>query len=1044
MLITRIELENIKSYRRVSVDFRRGTTAISGANGAGKTTLVEAIGYALFDYLPYNQNNFVREGEKHGRITVHLLGNDERPYVIERRCGSGARWSVFDTEANMRLEQREDVQDKLRELFGIDRERPLNSLFRDALGVPQGTFTAIFLETASKRKQTFDALLQIEDYKIAADTLLEAQKLYKEQMQEQQIEMKRLEYETRNLEDWREQLKEARQQDEQQKMQNVQWSVQLTQHEERFVLLIQQSEQVKELRRSYESSQNNHQHQQTLLQDREQRLQAARDAQRIVTESSSDHQRYLLALETLKRLRQDEQKRNGLRQRQAMQQKTAATTEANIKNWQARLTEVAEAQRQLEALRPLVAQQEALEQQRDELIQMVTRYTAIVDEGKRLSKQFAESQSKQEGLQKRIRAIEPLRELAHLFPERSEALTQLRIQSNEKNNKYRQWQEKREQLRLKQLERDDIASKLRKAEHNIDVIEEHRQEAEEMPTLEDQLQHCTAQRHRLEGNVEGYRKSREQSAGGQCPLLHEPCQNIKIRGVASLEFYFDGLLKEERLQLATLQQQQERILERKEAIKKYAEALNNLGRYVERRDGLAEQLQHLAIEISRLERETSELSQELDALKQLEQQMSAAETAHNESKQAEMQTRELDGLYKQLVQWQEQARQLESDLQERLVQARELQGSEAQLKQVREELEQLRDPRARSKAQQAIIDQQSAFEQRLHTEERQWQETQHQLQQLSQQLAAYDTLDTDIGTQEAVCQASLTGYQNYLKNETEARLLPEREQVYQQHRTATEQAAHVLQESEHAYREAEMQFDQAELDTTRAEIDRLRSGLASLAEKMQHHQHSMNQLGQQIAQAEALQIELGKAQQEQQTLEDLHTMLAQFRSLIKEAAPHVLKARLNDISAEANRIFGEIMGDRSAQLSWQNDYEIILRRQGANRGFAQLSGGEQMSAALAVRLALLKKLSSLNLAFFDEPTQNMDELRRMNLAEQIRRVRGFEQLIVISHDDTFEQGLDSIVRLRKSDGETRLLSEEELREGQWMQREEAEVQSYAS
>jgi exonuclease SbcC len=55
----------------------------------------------------------------------------------------------------------------------------------------------------------------------------------------------------------------------------------------------------------------------------------------------------------------------------------------------------------------------------------------------------------------------------------------------------------------------------------------------------------------------------------------------------------------------------------------------------------------------------------------------------------------------------------------------------------------------------------------------------------------------------------------------------------------------------------------------------------------------------------------------------------------------------------------------------------------------------------------------------------MDILRRSNLAEQIRRVRGFDQLFVISHDDTFEQGLDSLIRLRKLDGETRLLTEDE-------------------
>src|SRR5260370_42270212 len=84
-----------------------------------------------------------------------------------------------------------------------------------------------------------------------------------------------------------------------------------------------------------------------------------------------------------------------------------------------------------------------------------------------------------------------------------------------------------------------------------------------------------------------------------------------------------------------------------------------------------------------------------------------------------------------------------------------------------------------------------------------------------------------------------------------------------------------------------------------------------------------------------------------------------------------------------------------------------------------------MSAAFAVRLAFLKKLSSLNIAFFDEPSQNMDELRRTNLAEQIRRVRGCDQLFVISHDDSFEQGRDSLVRLRKMDGQTQILTEDD-------------------
>src|SRR2546426_8000647 len=135
---------------------------------------------------------------------------------------------------------------------------------------------------------------------------------------------------------------------------------------------------------------------------------------------------------------------------------------------------------------------------------------------------------------------------------------------------------------------------------------------------------------------------------------------------------------------------------------------------------------------------------------------------------------------------------------------------------------------------------------------------------------------------------------------------------------------------------------------------------------MQTLQHRIADLEHKIEHAEVLLVELEAAEKEKQTLEELHKMMEQFRKLIKEAAPHVLKAMMNDISIEANRIFGEIMGDRSAQLSWQNDYEIVLHRQGINRIFAQLSRGEQMSAALSVRLALLKKLSTLNIAFFED------------------------------------------------------------------------------
>jgi exonuclease SbcC len=117
-------------------------------------------------------------------------------------------------------------------------------------------------------------------------------------------------------------------------------------------------------------------------------------------------------------------------------------------------------------------------------------------------------------------------------------------------------------------------------------------------------------------------------------------------------------------------------------------------------------------------------------------------------------------------------------------------------------------------------------------------------------------------------------------------------------------------------------------------------------------------------------------------------------------------------------MYCEIAGDRRVELRWTPDYEIVLVADGREHAFRQLSGGEQMSAALAVRLAILKILTSSDVVFLDEPTQNMDESRRQNLAQEILRIKGFKQMIVISHDDTFNSNLENVIEIEKVNGES--------------------------
>ena len=1025
MLITRIELENIKSYRNVTVDFRRGTTAIHGPNGAGKTTLVEAIGFALFDHISYNQSQFVREGEKYGRVVVHLIGSDDRPYEVERRCGSGAKWVVFDREADLRVEQRTDVLDKLHELFGIDRERPLDVLFRDALGVPQGTFTSIFLETASKRKQTFDALLQIEDYKTAADYLLDTSKVYQEQIQIQKSDIQRLEIETRDLDEWRVELKNKHLEDQQKKEQNVQGTQRLAICKERYEVLKQQRDHLNQCQSQFQQSRTIHTTSQELLTNSQKHVNEARSARQAIKESQLDYERYLLATETLKQLRADEQQRNRLRQQLSVLHTTFATYTANIKNLKGRLEDVAVAHQRLVELLPLVEQQHQLEKRKDALARQVTEYERLLKEIQRLQQQRTKCQRQEKDLQQHIAAIEPLQPLAEQLTERVERLATLQTRISERGSKRLQFEERRKQLQDKYAEREEIAVYLRKAEDAIAKIEKHRQEAEELPVLQSQHEQLSAQQHRLEGNIEGFIKSRKLSAGGQCPLLNESCLNIRQKGIVSLESYFDRLLTQEDQQLVALNYQVLAINDRISHVRKYAEGLSKLGQYVERQDNHVVRLQGVGLDIKRLEHEIEEIGNDLDELKQLDQLIAQAKSERDESQKADQQVRELDGHRKQLLHVQAQVQDYTTQQSECQERANELRASEGELQEVSQQLNVLNDPYSQSMAQQAIIKQEADFQQRLQVEQQKVEEVEEQVRQLEQQLSPYAELDAHIGQQEAIRQQCEARHSTYLQNLDTAKLLPERTQAYNQALQKAELAEQTLMAAEVALQEAQEKFNEQELVDLDREINKLTGDLAGLAAEMQNLQAEINGLEYKIEHVELLLGELEVAEKEKLTLEELHKVLEQFRKLIKEAAPHVLKAMMCDISVEANRIFGEIMGDRSAQLSWQNDYEIILHRQGVDRTFAQLSGGEQMSAALSVRLALLKKLSTLNLAFFDEPTQNMDELRRINLAEQIRRVRGFDQLFVISHDDTFEQGLDSLIRLRKVDNKTSIETEDD-------------------
>ncbi|HEY9856612.1 MAG TPA: SMC family ATPase, partial [Stenomitos sp.] len=173
MHIVSVELENIKRYTHDRFEFMLGTNAISGPNGAGKSTILEAIGFALFDSLPYKKEDFLKRGASTGTVRVTFESSiDQREYTVVRNTKS--TYYVYDPETKTRVaEQKADVLSWLCEHLGVEPGTDLDEFFRTTIGVPQGTFTAIFMDTATRRKAVFDKILRVEEYRQSSDALKE-------------------------------------------------------------------------------------------------------------------------------------------------------------------------------------------------------------------------------------------------------------------------------------------------------------------------------------------------------------------------------------------------------------------------------------------------------------------------------------------------------------------------------------------------------------------------------------------------------------------------------------------------------------------------------------------------------------------------------------------------------------------------------------------------------------------------------------------------------------------------------------------------------
>jgi exonuclease SbcC len=1008
MHVTRVELENIKVYERTEYTFERGTTAIVGENGAGKTTILEAIAWALFDTLEYSKDDFLRRGAKKGSVRVTFQSDlDEREYTVYRDTGNG--YYVFDRALGVKLaEKKVDVKKFLDQHLGIEPGTDLKALFRSAIGVPQGLFTTDFLRTPTERKTAFDRLLKVEEYRESAQRLGETMALIRERVTEARERIGRAEGQLARYDDLVAAHEEARA-----RATRLDEELEAARREAaeraRVVGELDAAERrVAETRATADRAEVERAAASRRLADLQNELEAARRATERQRASEAGYRSHLDALEALRALEAERAARDRLSAELNGVARMVSAAETDARRLDEALARAAQARVSLAELDTEVAAQEEAERERERLRDLLARASAAREQLVRLDRELDALRKQHVETTKRVRAAEGAQGAAarveNLEIERGGVEAHLSRVEQALNDLKHLTSRRREQLREVERLRRSVTS----LERDAREVEAVAAEAGRASALEARERELTQAAAELRARIAHDERIRAETKGGVCPILGERCTSFGEG--RTFETYFGDQLKTSRARLASVEREAAGVVRQlgaaREAEKAVARFETTRARLAQERELLAERERALAS----VEAEIRKLSEADERLKdKLQADLMGIDLVLKTAREEALRYAELEPLRVRLREIEEEGKSKKEARQEVAAAASAEESLAHDIKEVERRLRAMNDPRARAAALRSEASREESLKVETQGARDALTALNEQRAALEERLKAYGDFETKWSAVAAEREETAGAYREYLETASVAATLPARERDAQ---SAAESAAEAQREAERAlagHEQALAAYDRERHNRERGLLEMARVRVATTTAQLEAARESETRLAAEIAALEEVRHSLRAEFRAKERLEELQEATDFVRDVLKQAGPLVTESYLYNISIEANQLFREITGEGGRALRWSKDYDIVLEEGGHDRSFVNLSGGEQMVAALSVRLALLKQLSDIRIAFFDEPTVNMDAERRERLAQQLGQVRHFDQLFVISHDDTFEETVDHVI-----------------------------------
>ncbi len=153
-----------------------------------------------------------------------------------------------------------------------------------------------------------------------------------------------------------------------------------------------------------------------------------------------------------------------------------------------------------------------------------------------------------------------------------------------------------------------------------------------------------------------------------------------------------------------------------------------------------------------------------------------------------------------------------------------------------------------------------------------------------------------------------------------------------------------------------------------------------------------------------------------------------FSKIVSLIEKNVMIKIYREFNELFQRWFDSLIEDENLTARLDENFTPVVTQSGYDIDFADLSGGERQSVALAYRLALNKVLNELiqdiktkDIIILDEPTDGFS-------SEQLDRIRDvleeltIKQVIIVSHEAKIESFVDNVVRIEKRESVSRIIS----------------------